>query len=113
MVEGEGARVEWLDLVDAIALLRDQVAQARARLADPAGGGDQGVRFALGEVTVALGVELARTRGGEGGLRFGVAGSGVSAGGSGAVTRSGSHTVTVVLTAQDALGGPVEVRDRG
>ena len=67
------AHEEWLDLADAIALLRDQVADARGRIAtgDGGTGGDRGVLFSLGDVTLELGVELTRSRQGGGALAFG------------------------------------------
>ncbi|MEU4995686.1 trypco2 family protein [Streptomyces sp. NPDC021622] len=40
--------------------------------------GDRGVGFGLGEITVELGMELARTRGVDGGLRFSVIGLGAA-----------------------------------
>lgn len=109
----EGSGVEWVELADAIGMLRDQIVEARVRVTDPAGAGDRGVRFELGEVTVELGVELARVASGEGGLRFGVAGWGLSAGGKREVHQSGTHRVTVRLTPRDVDGGPMKVRDRG
>lgn len=104
---------QWLDLADAVELLRDQVAQARARVADPAGGGDRGVRFELGEITVELGMELTDAVGKEGGLRFAVMGLGVKAGGKVESSEVSSHKLTVRLIPHGVDGGPVEVRDRG
>lgn len=103
----------WLDLADAIALLRDQIAEAQARIADPNGPGDKGVRFGLGEITVELGLELAETEGTNGGLRFGVFGFGANAGGKREGSDKATHRVTVRLDPRRSDGGPVEVRDRG
>lgn len=58
---------DWLDLADAITLLRDQIVEAQDRIAGPQGVADKGVRFGLGEITLELGMELARTRGGTAG----------------------------------------------
>ncbi|WP_432752119.1 trypco2 family protein [Streptomyces sp. JL2001] len=102
--QGGGGADEALDLADAITLLRDQVAEARRRLATS---GDGGVRFGLGEVTVELGLELARTRGADGGLRFGV----VGVGGKGEQARKTTHTLTVRLDPRLPGGGDVEVSD--
>ncbi|PKV84258.1 trypco2 family protein [Streptomyces sp. TLI_146] len=87
---GNGVGDDELDLADAITLLREQVAEAQRRVADD---GDQGVGFGLGEITVELGMELARTRGVDGGLRFSV----VNLGGKKETTRKTTHTVTVRL----------------
>ncbi|MGW7256744.1 trypco2 family protein [Streptomyces sp. NPDC054834] len=104
---GSGGRDgEWLDLADAIALLREQVVEARVRIAGPEG--DDGVRFGLGEITVELGMELTRTRGADGGLRFAVAGLG----GRWERVEKGTHTVTVRLTPRSSDGKPVDVGDR-
>jgi len=97
---------EWLDLADAIALLREQVVEARARIAGPEQ--DGGVRFGLGEITVELGMELTRTRGADGGLRFAVAGLG----GRRERAEKGTHIVTVRLTPRSSDDGPVDVVDR-
>ncbi|MEW2388687.1 trypco2 family protein [Streptomyces venezuelae] len=69
MVDGpdrDAASDEWLDLADALDLLRAQIAesQRRARTAD--------IRFNVGEITVDFEVELHRTRIAGGGLRFAV-----------------------------------------
>lgn len=93
-----------LDLADAIALLRDQIAEAQRRVSE---GGDAGVRFGLGEITLELGLELAETRGAEGGLRFSV----VSFGGKREAARSATHTVSVTLLPHGSDGGGVDVSD--
>ncbi|MER8083695.1 trypco2 family protein [Streptomyces sp. NPDC058316] len=58
---------DWLDLADALDLLRSQVAesQRRARRSE--------VRFGVEQITVDFELELTRTREGGGGLRFGIA----------------------------------------
>ncbi|ARE79460.1 hypothetical protein B6R96_36150 (plasmid) [Streptomyces sp. Sge12] len=97
---------DMLDLADAITLLRDQIAEAQDRIADPNGEGDQGIRFGLGEITLELGMELARTNGANGGLRFSV----VNFGGKHEKTDKATHKVTVRLNPRNADGsGPVEV----
>ncbi|MEV5440874.1 trypco2 family protein [Streptomyces sp. NPDC052682] len=103
----DGRDGEWLDLADAITLLREQVVEARARIAGP--DRDGGVRFGLGEITVELGMELTRTLGADGGLRFAVAGIG----GRRERAEKGTHTVTVQLTPRSADGRPLDVGDRG
>ncbi|MET8687452.1 trypco2 family protein [Streptomyces sp. NPDC004732] len=57
---------EWLDLADALDLLRAQIAESqhRARTAD--------IRFEVGEISVDFELELHRTRAAGGGLRFAV-----------------------------------------
>ncbi|MGW4898381.1 trypco2 family protein [Kitasatospora sp. NPDC004240] len=99
-----------MELADAITLLRDQIAEAQDRITDPSGEGDKGIRFGLGEITVELGMELARTNGANGGLRFSVLGAGVSAGGKHETADKATHKVTVRLNPQKADGsGPAEV----
>jgi hypothetical protein len=99
-----GRDEDWMGLADAITLLRGQIAQAQAQLA---AGGGHGVVLGLGEITLELGVELARTRGGDGSLQFGVIGLGAK----GERTRTATHTVTVSLTARRPDGRPVDVAD--
>ncbi|MET7302203.1 trypco2 family protein [Embleya sp. NPDC005575] len=89
---------DWLDLADAIELLRVQVTEAQRRSA----GAD--VRFRLGEITVEFGMELTRTKGGGGGLRFGVA----SLDGRGERAAKAAHHVTVRLDPRRADGSPVD-----
>ncbi|MFA7764357.1 trypco2 family protein [Streptomyces sp. NRRL S-448] len=89
-----GSDQEWMDLADAITLLRDQVAEAQNRIADPAGGGHRGVLFTLGEITLDLGLELTGTKGVNGGLRWSV----INLGGKKENSSKATHTVTVKLT---------------
>lgn len=102
-----GADGEWLDLADAITLLRDQIAVAQARLADPMGSGDRGVRFTMGEITLDLGLELTGTKGVDGGLRWSV----ISLGAKKESASKATHTVTVKLTPHGSGGGDVDVSD--
>ncbi|MFI6449695.1 trypco2 family protein [Kitasatospora sp. NPDC050543] len=93
-----------MDLADAVALLRMQVAQAQRQVAEsPA----SDVRFAVGEITLELGMELTGTRSVNGGLRFSV----VSAGGKAERASKATHKVTVKLTPQDSAGELVLVND--
>ncbi|MEU1409147.1 trypco2 family protein [Streptomyces sp. NPDC005728] len=109
MGNAHGADQQWLDLADAITLLRDQVAEAQARIADPdgTGAGHRGVLFTLGEITLELGMELTRTRGLDGGLRFSV----VGLGGKKETGNKATHTVTVQLKPHRPGGGDVDVDD--
>jgi len=101
---GDGGGADWLDLADAITLLRRQVAEAQRRVATE---GDAGVLFALGEITLELGLELTGTRNVDAGLRFAV----VSVGGSAERTRQATHKVTVRLEARGTDHAPVNVSD--
>ncbi|MEV7372991.1 trypco2 family protein [Streptomyces sp. NPDC090301] len=96
---------EWLDLVDAIALLRAQVVEAQRQAA--VAGADEGVEFVLGEITVDFGMELTNTKGVDGGLRWSVIGFG----GRKENSRAATHTVSVTLNPQLTGGGNVKVRD--
>ncbi|MCX4993474.1 trypco2 family protein [Streptomyces sp. NBC_00568] len=98
---------DWLDLADAITLLRDQIAEAQMRI----GQNDRGVRFRLGELTLELGMELAGTKGVNGGLRFSVVGVGMSVGGKHEKTDTSTHRVTVRLYPHQLGGDDVDVVD--
>lgn len=101
---------ERLDLADAIALLRDQVADARGRISPgsaDAAGDDKGVLFSLGEVTLELGVELTRTRQAGGGVRFSV----ISLSGKKESADKATHKVTVQLRPHLPGGGDLDVSD--
>ncbi|MFE1841652.1 trypco2 family protein [Streptomyces sviceus] len=103
---------DWLDLADAIMLLRNQIADAQSRVADPNGQGDRGVRFGLGEITVELGMELGRNTGADGSLRFGVVGITAAIGGKRQRAETTTHKVTVRLNPRTPDGRPSEVGDR-
>ncbi|MFE2716948.1 trypco2 family protein [Streptomyces mirabilis] len=109
MGNGNIAGEDWLDLADAITLLRDQIAEAQTRIADPDGTGarHKGVLFNLGEITLELGMELTRLKVGDGGLRFSV----VSLGGKREKSDKGTHKVTVRLDPRGPTGRPVNVSD--
>lgn len=109
MGNANGSDLDWLDLADAIALLRDQIAEAQARIADPDGSGvaHQGVMFSMGEITLELGMELMRTRGVNGGLRWSV----VGLGGKKESGNKATHAVTVKLQPHLPGGGDIDVSD--
>ncbi|MFD0314764.1 trypco2 family protein [Streptomyces flavalbus] len=92
---------DWLDLADAVDLLRAQVVEARRRA------GTSEVRFEIADVTVELELELTRSKAAGGALRFGV----VGADGRGETSRRRTHRVSLTLLARNGEGGPVEVRD--
>ncbi|AOR31087.1 hypothetical protein BFF78_08560 [Streptomyces fodineus] len=96
----------WMDLADAITLLRDQIAEAQDRIAGPAGG-DRGVLFTLGEITLDLGLELTGTKGVNGGLRWSV----ISLGGKKESGTKAIHTMTVKLNPHRPGGGDIDVSD--
>ncbi|RSO09967.1 hypothetical protein DMH26_00195 [Streptomyces sp. WAC 05379] len=98
---------EWMDLADAIALLREQIAEAQDRIASASGGGPRGVLFTLGEITLDLGLELTGTQGVNGGLRWSV----ISLGGKKESSRKATHTVTVKLLPHLPGGGDIDVSD--
>ncbi|MFJ3309713.1 trypco2 family protein [Streptomyces sp. NPDC086549] len=110
MGNGHSQGEDWLDLADAITLLRDQIAEAQFRIASPNGtdARHQGVLFTLGEITLDLGMELAHTRGINGGLRFSV----VGIGGKKETADKATHTVTVRLKPHQPGGRDVEVSDK-
>ena len=91
----------WLDLADAIGLLRDQVVEAQQRAAG------HPLRFVMGEVTLELEVELERSGGLGGGLRFGV----VVADARGERSSRSANRVTVTLTPRLDDGADVEISD--
>ncbi|MEW1864222.1 hypothetical protein OG896_36290 [Streptomyces sp. NBC_00669] len=101
---GNSSGDDWLDLADAITLLRRQVAEAQRRVATD---GDDGVHLSLGEITLELGMELTGSRKADAGLRFAV----VSVGGGAERTRQATHKVTVRLDARGADHAPVNVSD--
>ncbi|WP_331720546.1 hypothetical protein OG851_43030 (plasmid) [Streptomyces sp. NBC_00161] len=107
MSSTDGTGEEWMDLADAITLLRDQIAESQRRIADPAGAGDKGMEFTLGEITLDLGLELTSAKGVNGGLRWSV----ISFGGKKESGTKASHTVHVKLTPEKTGGGGVKVRD--
>lgn len=108
MSSTSGTGEEWLDLADAISLLRDQIAEAQDRLTAPTGPGDRGVRFTMGEVTLDLGLELTGTKGVNGGLRWSV----ISLGAKKESGSKATHMVSVKLTpGRPGGGGDIEVSD--
>ncbi|MFJ2828536.1 trypco2 family protein [Streptomyces sp. NPDC087263] len=107
MGHASGPEPEWMDLADAIALLRDQVAEAQARVSDPEGAGHRGVLFSLGEITLELGLELTGTKGVNGGLRWSV----ISLGGKKEFGSKATHMVNVKLTPHQPDGGDLDIGD--
>ncbi|WP_328976616.1 trypco2 family protein [Streptomyces canus] len=107
MTDSHGAEPGWLDLADAIAMLRDQIAEAQSRTSSPSGPGDRGVLFTLGEITLELGLELTGVQGIDGGLRWSV----VSLGGRKESGRRATHTVTVKLQPHQPGSGDIDVLD--
>ncbi|MFI1155006.1 trypco2 family protein [Streptomyces sp. NPDC020817] len=107
MSSTDGTGGEWMDLADAITLLRDQIAESQRRITDPTGRGDKGVRFTMGEITLDLGLELTGTKGVNGGLKWSV----ISLGGKKESSTKATHTLHVKLTPQQTGGGDVEVGD--
>lgn len=97
-------KTDWLDLADAIELLRDQIAEAQDRLVAD---GDKGVLFSLGEVTLELGLELTQTRGMDGGFRFSV----LSFGGKKEGVSKGANKITIRLSPHLPEGGDVDISD--
>ncbi|MFC8263976.1 trypco2 family protein [Streptomyces sp. NPDC057291] len=98
---------QWMDLADAVTLLREQIAEAQSRLAAPTGGGDKGVLFTLGEITVELGLELTRSNGVNGGLRWSV----ISLRGKKESGTKDTHKLTVQLTPHAPDGSHVDISD--
>jgi hypothetical protein len=100
---GAGSGESWLDLADALDLLRDQIVEAQQRAAG------HPLRFVMGPVTVELEVELERSGALSGGLRFGV----VSVDGRGERSNRSAHRVTVTLTPRLDGGADIEISDDG
>ncbi|MFE5026033.1 trypco2 family protein [Streptomyces sp. NPDC056656] len=92
---------DWLDLADAIEVLRSQLSEAQRR-----GQGSQ-LRFVLGEITAEFEIELVRTRNGGGALRFGV----VEANGRQERATRSARRVPLRLNPERRGGGDVSVGD--
>jgi Trypsin-co-occurring domain 2 len=92
---------DWLDVADAISLLRGQILEAQNRV------GDSPVRFALDEITVEFEVELVRKRGADGALRFGL----FTAGGRGERTSQSTHRVALKLVPRGSGGEGIDIGD--
>jgi hypothetical protein len=90
---------EFVELAEAIAVLRDQLATAREA------GMGASPRFTVGPVDVEFTVEARRNVGGKAGVQFGVFTAGVQGGGSTAST----HRVRLTLTPHGEDGGDFEV----
>jgi len=61
-----GQDEDWLDLADAIDMLRAQLSEAQRR------GQGSPLQFVLGEITAEFEVELVRSKNGGGALKFGL-----------------------------------------
>jgi Trypsin-co-occurring domain 2 len=92
---------DWLDLADAITLIRGQLLEAQSRV------GKSPIRLTIEEVSIDIAVELEKTGGVDGSLRFGV----VSASGQGERRTQGTHRVTLTLKPSRRGGGDLEVSD--
>ena len=93
---------EFVELADAIRVVREQLVLARET------GDGQEPRFVVGRVEMEFAVEIRRDAGGEGGVQLGVLTLKAGGGGSSATT----HRVRLELTPQTGSGDPYEVRDR-
>ncbi|WP_406862118.1 trypco2 family protein [Streptomyces sp. HUAS MG47] len=91
----------WLDLADALDLLRNQVAEAQRRAQRSE------VRFGVDEITVEFEAELIRTREAGGGLRFGI----VEARGRTEGSRRSVQRIALTLRPQRADGGDTAIGD--
>lgn len=92
---------DWLDLADAIGLLRDQIQESLRRTKDP----DVFVLFTVGEVVVDFEVELSRTRGISGEARFGV----VAVDGKRDRVSRATHRVSITMQPKLAGNGDVDI----
>jgi NTP-dependent ternary system trypsin peptidase co-occuring protein len=92
---------DWLDLADAIEVLRRQLSEAQRR----AQGSE--LRLVLGEITAEFEVELVRAKNGGGALRFGV----VEADARRERTTRSTQRVTLRLNPERRGGGTVAVGD--
>ena len=96
-----GQDENWLDLADAVEVLRAQLSEAQRR------GQGSPLRFVLGEITAEFEVELVRTRNGGGALRFGV----VEADARRERSARSTQRVTLTLKPEQRGGGDVAVGD--
>ncbi len=96
-----GQDEDWLDLADAIDVLRAQLSQAQSR-----GQGSE-LRFVLGEITAEFEVELVRSKNGGGALKFGV----VEADARRERSARATQRLTLRLNPQHRGGGDVAVGD--
>ncbi|MDG5807277.1 trypco2 family protein [Streptomyces neyagawaensis] len=96
-----GRDEDWLDLADAVEVLRTQLAEAQRR------GQGSPLRFVVGEITAEFEVELVRTRNGGGALRFGV----VEADARRERSSRSVQRVTLTLKPEQHGGGDVAVGD--
>jgi hypothetical protein len=91
---------DWLELGDAIAQLRSQLSDARAK----APGED--ILFTVGKAEIELAVELRREGGGGLGFKFGI----VSLEGKGSVSSGSVNRLRLELIPHDPDGHDIDVR---
>lgn len=92
---------DWLDLADALDLLRAQVTESQRRAQSSE------IRFGVEQITVDFELELMRTREGGGSLRFGIADAK-------ARQENGRKTVqrvSLTLKPEQRSGGDVQIGD--
>ncbi|RRS01235.1 trypco2 family protein [Glycomyces terrestris] len=92
---------DWLDLADAIEVLRSQLAEAQRR------GQDSQLQFVLGEITAEFEIELVRAKSGGGALRFSV----VEADARGERSSRSTQRLTLRLNPEHRGGGDVAIGD--
>ena len=100
MAQG-GPEEDWLDLADAIEVLRDQLSEAQRR------GQGSPLKFVLGEITAEFEIELVRSRNGGGALKFGV----VEADARRERSAKSTQRLTLRLRPEHTLFGDVAVGD--
>jgi hypothetical protein len=100
MSQGEQEE-NWLDLADAIEVLRGQLSEAQVR------GQNSPLRFVVGEITAEFEIELVRTKNGGGALRFGV----VEADARRERSARSTQRVTLRLNPERRGGGDVTIGD--
>lgn len=100
---------QWMDLADAVSLLRTQIAEAQSRVAVTPAGEERhsGVLFTLDEITLNLGLELTKTTAANGGLRWSV----ISLSGKRESGTKTTHSLTVKLRPHAPGGGALDIDD--
>lgn len=93
---------EWMELSEAIQVLREQLLIAKA-----AGEGSK-VSFSVGKVEVELGLEARRSGGGGGKLQFGV----FALDGKGEYSSGTTHRLRLELLPTDEEGKTLEIKGR-
>ncbi|MBT2902839.1 hypothetical protein OIE90_33180 (plasmid) [Streptomyces cellulosae] len=93
---------EWMELSEAIQVLREQLLIAKAA------GEDSEVSFSVGKVEVELGLEARWSGGGGGKLQFGV----FALNGKGEYSSGTSHRLRLELLPRDGEGQTLEIKGR-